>query len=211
MKKIIITAISLLIFCSTYAQKAAIEKEIKMLEEKVIQETARLTKFALRGEASSLSELLLLSRYQRNIVDIVGDYVIELIKQDPSFQSFEQNALAEFKNGVTTPIKSGLELGGARGSLIGYALNPLDPDREKTRNTILNPLTWMLRHADIMATPTYKDGELEVEYYITDILDLTPHKGQSSYNMVVIPLDLIYRGLLVNSYPRVRVLFNTQY
>jgi len=37
MKKIIITAISLLIFCSTYAQKAAIEKEIKMLEEKVIQ------------------------------------------------------------------------------------------------------------------------------------------------------------------------------
>ena len=37
MKKIIIAVASLLIFCSTYAQKATIEKEIKILEEKVIQ------------------------------------------------------------------------------------------------------------------------------------------------------------------------------
>ena len=37
MKKIIIAVTSLLIFCSTYAQKATIEKEIKILEEKVIQ------------------------------------------------------------------------------------------------------------------------------------------------------------------------------
>jgi RHS repeat-associated protein len=177
-------------------------------DKQVVEEISRLTAFALKGEAGSFDEMVQLTRYQREHIDFVGD-VIEMIKSDPDFKKFEQEAISKF-NGGATELAGGLALGGERGSLSGL-INPFDEERDKTIDVVKNPLTWMLRHADVTATPSYKDGKMSITYDIMDQLDLTPHEGETAYNMIAVPLGKIWEKGMKHTFPATRTIFKIDY
>ena len=204
----------------------------KEFDKQLNAEIDRLTKFALRGVANNLSEMFLLTRYQRENIDFSGDF-IDLIKADPAFKDFEKESLQAFKNDPTlSTYTKDIGLGGDRGSLPLYTLDvtvnklleqathlgpltpriPIDPDRAKTSATIQNPLTWALRHANIMAFANYKDGKLEsIHYDIRDKLDLNPHPGETAYNAFAIPLGFAWNSMLGHSFPDTRTVFDIKY
>ncbi len=172
-------------------------------DQKITQEIERLTEFALKGQASNLKEMILLASYQRSEIEFVGD-VIEMIKNDPDFKRFEQEALQAFENGETS-YPGGLTLGGR--SLEEYLSNP-----RGITDLVTNPLIWMLRHADVAATATYdNEANLNVEYLVTDELNLDPHDNELFYNSIAVPLGKIWGDGLKHSFPSTKAVFTIKY
>jgi len=181
--------------------KIALADELFMpkMQESKIED---IKNFARKGEAQSLGDMLLLSRYQRKSITL-GSRMIGLIEEDNNFRKFEAQAVTAIRNGATSynSVNSVL-LGGDRGSLLGLII-PL-PSSMQTIRASVNELTWSIRNVYISATLVNNgSGRLEINYYFMDQFDLKPGGREAAYNITTSILGGMYHGILGNSGPDV--------
>jgi len=173
-----------------------------------------------RAHAEKLSEMLMFALLGYDEIDLTGD-AIELIKNDPGFKDFQAGlsliAMNNPKFGksyfnffVDTKKDGGILFGGQRSLGDMFSQLPLalvDPDNPKLSDTwaaAKNPLTWMLRHADVSArVDVYEDKQVLFSYSLSDTLNLEPQEGRDDYNKIVGVLGPIWRDGLGASEPKV--------
>jgi RHS repeat-associated protein len=175
-------------------------------------------KFTIKSEANGLNQMLLLSRYQRQNITLVGA-AIDLIKNDNAFKNFENRAKAALLAGAQEyeSALGGVMLGGERnsfGNLVNFVTSPIIGivTNYKTIKVATSDLTWMLRHVTINASSSYNNGILTINYHLYDQFDLSPTKGRDGgYNIISKGLGGIYHGAMDNSAPYVDAYFDIEY
>jgi hypothetical protein len=102
----------------------------------------------VNNKAANFEDMIQRSVLQFNEVQLTGQ-ILEKLKNDPNTKAFEASVIQGAQGaapGTDLQFTGGLELGGTRGSF-----NPLDPSSIKTWKVAANELTWVVRHADIVA------------------------------------------------------------
>src|SRR5688572_10333180 len=156
-------------------------------------EISRIIDFIDRAEAENLQEMLLLSRYQREDITLVGD-ALRKLQSDPAFLEYEQLIKQQGGSGL-----SQVTFGGKRGSFrkLGLLVIPivglLDKDNIKTIRVASNELTWMVRNCYIQASPAPGGG---INYELEDVFNLTPDANRSGgYRAITGVLGTIYHKM----------------
>jgi len=151
-----------------------------------------------RKSASGLGQVLKNSLWHHSdYTDITGDALNKIIKS-PEMVKFNKqmqreatkifNNLQDDDESVT--ITRGLTFG-------GLTDHPLDISDPNTQSVATNELTWIVRHADIIANiEVHKNGAMKITYLVMDDLDLKPGSGHGfQYNAVTTVLGAIYHGV----------------
>lgn len=133
---------------------------------------------------------------------------IALVQADPAMQQYEQNLVDQLRTdsrfgneAFTYEFESAaIEFGGQRapGDMFDQLKDPLNPAYADTWRVAGNDLTWLLRHAGVMAVANVDiDGVINITYSVNDVLDLRPSEGRSeAYNAATTALGTIWHDIM---------------
>jgi hypothetical protein len=180
------------------------------------------------GLAENLLTMLALALFSRVDSIVLSGNAINMIKKDPDFREFQGQIIMEKVYKDPRLYKEGFDfstddfavedrqrqLGGDRGpsDMLAQLINPNSSENSATWAAARNPLTWMLRTANISATGhVTKEGDVTINYQLTDRFDLRPdwERRSLAYNIATTILGGVWHDQMGASEPEVRANWRT--
>jgi len=173
------------------------------------------------GTAENLVTMLILALVEKVDRIILAGDAINRIQEDPAFRDFQGKTLQEQvladprygKSDFPFSVTRTIQFGGNRDStsMLRQLFSPNNPEFEETRQVGRNPLSWMLRTADLSAEGyVTKDGQVTINYSVNDTFDLRWEDDRElAYNLIASGLGSVWHDGLGASEPSVNANWTT--